>query len=393
MAISRITKEPGSAFSAANRLHYGVGKRSGEIVFLFPGQGSQYPYMSSELACEFQDARGIWDEIAAMTLDAEVRLDQVVFPIPVFTKEEKSKQQARLTEAHWAQPAIGATSASMLKILEALKIEPTAVAGHSYGEVTALYAAGSLESLEDFVAVSRRRGELMTQASASASGSMTAVRSSAAELESFLETAGARVTIANINSPNQVVLAGHTEEIEKAETKLKAASISFKRLPVATAFHTELVSGSATPFEEYLGNLTIREPNIPVYANTTATTYPESVKESRQTLATQLANPVRFQEILEKMYQDGARVFIEVGPGSVLAGMVKDTLKDNPHTVVSMDSRNQDTRLSLWNTFGTLAAAGIDQDFDGGVSGFEVAKSIGDKARLSAIAVQIDGSN
>lgn len=391
-AITSIEAHPEETFSLPNRMHYGFGMERPAVGFLFPGQGSQYVNMGSKLAMEFDAARRVWDEVSGIEMEADKRLDQVVFPIPVFSDAEREAQQELLTRTHWAQPAIGCVSLSMLKILETLDVKPAAVAGHSYGELTALYAANAVASTADLVSISRKRGELMTEA-AETPGSMTAVKASAEKLQQLLEACDANITISNINSPSQVVIAGSTEEIEKAEAMLAEAGTKFRRLPVATAFHTELVSGCAEPFYEYLAELPIGTPEIPVYANTTAAVYPNEPDEVRRTLAWQLANPVRFQEILERMYDDGIRVFVEVGPNSLLSGMVRDTLKGRDHEMVSMDSRRQDGRISLWNTLGVLSVNAVKLDYASLWAEFALCETLTDIENQSPVTVQLDGAN
>ena len=162
----------------------------------------------------------------------------------------------------------------------------------------------------------------MTKA-ASTPGSMTAVMTNFEELNEKLETWKTGVCIANINSPKQVVIAGKTPQIDATEKLLQEAGLKVRSLPVATAFHSELVSPSAVPFNEYLSGITFNAPSIPVYANTTAAEYPNEPDAIRTMLAWQLANPVKFQEQIEAMYNKGIRLFLEVGPNAMLSGMIR----------------------------------------------------------------------
>jgi acyl transferase domain-containing protein/NAD(P)-dependent dehydrogenase (short-subunit alcohol dehydrogenase family) len=391
-ASSKIEKDPTSAFSMPNKIHYGVGKSQPKVAFIFPGQGSQYVNMGSELACEFDQARSAWDIASTVDLNSEKRLDQIVHPIPVFDDASRADQQATLTSTQWAQPAIGCVSWSMLNLLDTLDLKPDAVAGHSYGEVTALYAAGALKSPESLMAVSRRRGELMFDA-ASTPGSMTAVRGGGDEIQAYLDSWDVKVVIANLNSPTQVVIAGETSEIEKAEVQLKSAGVTFKRLTVATAFHTDIVSPSAEPFAEFLTDIKVGKPNVPVYSNTTATTYSNKPAEIRKTLAWQLANPVRFQEMVERMHDDGIEVFLEVGPSSLLGGMVNDCLKGREFSVVSMDNKKQDGRSAFWNALGSLCASGVSLNFDALWQQFAELEALPESIKRSPVTVKMNGAN
>ena len=391
-ASSKIDKDPEIAFSMPNKIHYGTGKSQPKVAFLFPGQGSQYVSMGSELACEFDQARKAWDIASTVDLNSEQRLDQIVHPIPVFNDEARTQQQTTLTSTQWAQPAIGCVSWSMLNLLDTLDLKPDAVAGHSYGEVTALYAAGALKSPESLLSVSRRRGELMFDAAATP-GSMTAVRGGGDQIQAYLDSWDCKVVIANLNSPTQVVIAGETAEIEKAEIQLKSAGLTFKRLTVATAFHTDIVSPSAEPFAEFLSDVKVGKPNVPVYSNTSASTYSNKPAEICKTLAWQLANPVRFQEMIEHMHDDGIELFLEVGPSSLLGGMVNDCLKGREFSVVSMDNRKQDGRSAFWNALGSLSASGVKLNFEALWQDFAELEVLPESIKRSPVTVKMNGAN
>jgi|TARA_B100000315_G_scaffold259702_2_gene316773 acyl transferase domain-containing protein/NAD(P)-dependent dehydrogenase (short-subunit alcohol dehydrogenase family) len=391
-ALQQIDKNPEAGFSVANKIHYGTGSEVPKTAFVFPGQGSQYVNMGAELAMEFSDARNVWDSCAAVRMDDELDLHQVVFPIPAFSDEQRQDQLDLLTKTHWAQPAIGAVSASMLNLLAKLGIRADATAGHSYGEISALYAAGAITSLQDLVSISRKRGDLMTQA-ASTPGSMTAVMTDFQDLDDKLESWQTGVCIANINSPRQVVMAGKTPDIEATEKLLAEAGVKFRRLPVATAFHSDLVSPSATPFNEYLSGITLTAPSIPVYANTTASVYPSESDAIRSTLAWQLANPVKFQEQIEAMYAAGIRLFLEVGPNATLSGMIRDCLGDREFTTVALDSRKQDGRAGLWNALGMLAAQGMAMNFEALWTEFVTPVVYDAQKKRSPVTVAVNGTN
>ena len=392
-ATDKVRAQPEESFSMPNRIHYGVAAERQKIGFLFPGQGSQYVNMGSELACEFDQAREAWDQASTVDLDPDHRLDQVVFPIPVFTDADRKKQNTLLTSTEWAQPAIGCVSWSMLNLLETLGLKPDAVAGHSYGEVTALYAAGAIKSPSSLLEISRRRGELMKEAAASTPGSMTVIRMSNQEVQDYLDKWDCAVTVANINSPAQVVIAGETAEIEKAEKQLAAVGATFLRLAVATAFHTNIVSPSAEPFHEFLCDIKIGKPKVPVYSNTSASTYGTKPEEIRKTLAWQLANPVRFQELIEQMHDDGIRLFLEVGPNSTLAGMVKDCLKGRDFEVVSLDNKKLDGRSAFWDALGSLSASGVALNFEALWQDFAEIDPPPESIERSPVTVKIGGAN
>jgi malonyl CoA-acyl carrier protein transacylase len=360
-AAATIEKAPGTAYSSPTGVHYATGTAdAGQLAFLFPGQGSQYVGMGAEAAMAFDFARQAWDDAANLPFDGE-RLHDVVFPKPVFTDADRDAQQKKLTATEWAQPALGVHSQSLANVLHAVGVRPACVAGHSFGEVSALHEAGVLDA-QSLVKVARRRGELMRDASA-IPGAMTAVAKPIDEVRAALAESGANVVVANHNSPTQVVLSGSVEEITKVEAAFAAKGMTAKRLPVATAFHSPLVAGSSAPFGEFLQDVKFSAPQLDVYSNATASTYAKKAPAIREQLAAQLAQSVRFVEQIEAMYARGVRTFVEVGAGSVLTDLVGRILGDRPHRAVSLDRKGKHGVSTLQEGLGRLALAGIAIDF------------------------------
>ncbi len=359
-AIAHITRSPDEAFSTPSKIHYGIGQADGDIAFVFPGQGSQYVGMGAELAMHYGEAMGAWD--AAADIDWEdTPLQSVVFPPTSFVAGGATAQQDLLTATQWAQPAIGATSLCMLRLLRSCGVSPSLVGGHSFGEITALHAAGVL-SETDTIRVARKRGELMAEA-AQAPGSMTAVARTIDEVRALVEASGIDVVVANHNSHTQVVLSGATDEIERMEARLKDEGITAKRLPVATAFHSPIVSGASQEFTAFLQDIDFGSAELSVYGNETAQPYPGKPKAMRKQLGRQLANSVRFVEMIEDMYANGARTFVEVGPGSTLTGLIGKILKGHEHRAIATDRRKQSGLAPFLDAFAQLAVSGASVDF------------------------------
>ena len=389
-AVDAMTKAPGTAFSTPTGVHFGVGAQSGDVAFLFPGQGSQYAGMGADIAMNFAEAMTAWDLAADQDWD-EKTLHDVVYPITSFEDGAASVNQALLTATHWAQPAIGTMSLSLLRVLDMIGLDAQHVGGHSFGEITALHAGGVLTDV-DMVRVAQRRGILMAEA-AQTPGSMTAVTGSIESVRAILEQSDADVVIANHNSHRQVVLSGPTDAIERIEADLTGHGVAAKRLPVATAFHSSVVSGASSAFGDFLTDVAFSAPTIPVHANETAEPYDGNDEAAmRAQLARQLSNSVRFVEMVESMYDSGARTFVEVGPSSVLTGLVGNILDGRDHRVIPLDKKNKGGLSAFHNGLGQLVAAGVEMDLDGLWREYGNIANPAD-APIPKLAIPINGAN
>ncbi|HNC98318.1 MAG TPA: acyltransferase domain-containing protein, partial [Myxococcota bacterium] len=304
------------------------------------------------LAMRYNALRDVLDESETVLPG----LRDAMYPRPVFTDEEVAAQQANITRTENAQPAIGALSAGMIALLAQLGIVAEGAAGHSFGELVALYCAG-VYTLPQLLTAARRRGVLMAEASGDA-GTMIAVGASVKDLGELPEG----VVLANHNAPDQVVLAGSTDAVGKAKAILEKRGLRVTPLQVATAFHSPLVAPAAEAFEKFLAEIgPVPEGKIPVWSNLTAG--PLATSNLAEHLSKHLVSPVRWVEQVEAMYAAGFRSFVEVGPGSVLSGLVGRILAGRPHTVVAMDPRGSEGTDGLWGLLGRMVALGRPVDF------------------------------
>ena len=351
-----------TSFSSPKGYYYSC-QQAGPVALLFPGQGSQYVGMGADIPQLHEPALAPWELARASLLNADRDLHDVVWPKTAFSEEDRAAQAAELTKTEWAQPGIGAHSLSLLSVVRSLGIAPVAVGGHSFGEVSALCAAGVISD-DIALLIARARGALMAQAAASSDGAMCAVTAPAEQVSRLLGEWGLSVVIANHNAPNQVVLSGDSAAIADAAQRFSAAGMNARLLDVATAFHSEIVSSAAAPFASYLAGIPFGVPQVPVYANATAQPYVGSAEQMQATLANQIAQPVRFVEQVQAMWSAGARTFVEVGPGSVLTNLVGKCLTGQDHVAVSLDAKGRNGIRSLWMGLAQLVAAGVPMNFD-----------------------------
>jgi len=299
-----------------------------KIAFLFPGQGSQSVGMGMRLADASPAAAAVWR-----------KADEAVgFPLSRLCFEGPADELALTANT---QPAILTASVAAAAVLAERGISPDLCAGHSLGEYSALVVSGALD-FADAVRLVRKRGEFMQDAVPVGTGAMAALMGldvEAAEKACAEAAQGEVVNVANINSPGQIVIAGHRAAVERA---LKvAAALGGKKsvlLPVSAPFHSALMKPAADRLAAELERVAVRAPRVPVVRNVDAglTTTADDVKPF---LIRQVASPVRWADCLMTLAREGATVWLEVGPGRVLSGLLKRTIDGaRGHAVEDPDS-------------------------------------------------------
>jgi [acyl-carrier-protein] S-malonyltransferase len=286
-----------------------------KTAFIFPGQGSQFAGMGKTLASEWPEARCVFEQAD----------DILKFPLTRLCFEGP-EEELKLTEN--TQPALLTVSTAAYTILENEGFEADYVAGHSLGEYSALVAARAF-SFEDAVRLVRQRGRFMQEAVPPGVGAMAALLKLPAEkLAEVLDQAsqGEVVSAANLNSPEQVVIAGHAGAVNRAVELAKAAGARRAViLPVSAPFHCELMRPVQERMRTELGAVTFHDPRCPLINNWQAREV-RSAADARQGLIEQIPNAVRWTESMQSLEALGVERYIEVGPGAVLAGLLKSIL-------------------------------------------------------------------
>ena len=337
--------------------------REGRVAFLFPGQGSQHVDMLRELALHFAEVRAAFaraDRVLAGRFPEP--LSAYVFPPPTFGEAGARARQEALTRTNVAQPALGAADLGLLALLRALGVTPELVGGHSYGEYVALCAAGVMDE-DTLFALSEARGRAIIDTAGDDLGTMAAVAADRVATEAAL-VGLEDVWIANLNSPTQTMISGTRPGIDEAIRRLVERGVQAQPISVACAFHSPLVARARDTLAARVAAAALQPPRIEVFSNTTATAYPSDAAAIAALLAAQLVEPVRFAEEIEALYRAGARLFVEVGPKSVLTGLVQQTLGTRAHLAVAPGAAGRPGLTSLQLALAQLAAHGVALDLD-----------------------------
>lgn len=294
-----------------------------KIAFVYPGQGTQYVGMGKELYENNEKAKLLFDKIFS---SLDIDLKKVMFEGPEET----------LKSTEYTQPAIVGLSLVLTELLKERGIRPNYVAGHSVGEFAAFGGAEYL-SLEEAVKLVAKRGEIMKKVAAKVDGTMAAILGlDSGKIQEVLRNISGVAEAVNFNEPNQTVIAGTREAIEAACVALKEAGAK-RAMPLAVSgpFHSSLMKEAGEELKKYADKLNFNIGEIKIIANTTAT-FLDSNEETKDEIYRQSFGPVKWIDTINKLKAEGVTKVYEVGPGKVLAGLIKKIDKDIE--VINIDS-------------------------------------------------------
>jgi acyl transferase domain-containing protein/NAD(P)H-dependent flavin oxidoreductase YrpB (nitropropane dioxygenase family)/NAD(P)-dependent dehydrogenase (short-subunit alcohol dehydrogenase family) len=333
------------------------GTRVGKLAFLFPGQGSQYPSPARELALYFPEFRQTLQEANEALADCYPRpLTRLAYPPLPMDKAEEEKQRLQLRDTHLAQPLLGALSIASFSLLRRLGFAPDCLAGHSYGEFAALQAAGAM-SYRDLLTLSEARGRAMANLGSPDAGAMAAVSAPRSQVEEFLIPPSA-VVVANHNSPDQTVIAGPSGPLKEVLNRLREHGIRTVNLAVSGGFHSPAMAPAQNELVKTIRKLKLVSPNLPVYSNLNGQPYPTDPTAIVEQMQEHLLSSVEFVAQIQSMSRDGVRTFLEMAPGSVLSGLVRQILDLPELLVAGLDQRGEGLAAFL-KMLGQLRNAGM----------------------------------
>lgn len=352
VAQELLKKNTAVAFTQKG-ITYSSEQTTGKVTVLFPGQGTQAVNMLSEATINYPELRtAISNADNVLLKNGENPVSEILYP-KALTADEWSEAQRTINNTANTQPVLAAVEAGLYEIISKRGLKADSFIGHSFGELVALWADGIMD-YETLIHMAKKRGTLMSKADPDVA--MMACMTDKANLTTICKDIK-NVYIANENSAAQTVVSGSADGIAELEEKLTGMGIKAVRLKVSGAFHSPYMKEASVSFRSYLDDVAFGKPSGKVYANATGEKY---TKQIAALLEKQLLQPVLFRTSVEQAYADGSRVFVEVGNGRVLTGLLKDCLAGKEYTAVALcPEKDKNSAEQLEFALAQLAVLGI----------------------------------
>ncbi|MGC8602261.1 MAG: SDR family NAD(P)-dependent oxidoreductase [Desulfomonilaceae bacterium] len=367
-SILEAVKDPSKrGFLSARGVYFSEGKFSRNLpgpAFLFPGQGSQYPYMLRDLCDRFPVVANTFQEADEIMKDLGQRsISSLIFPD--LSEIPESGVNDLLKDTQILQPMILTADIAIFRLLEHMGLTPVACAGHSLGEYAACVASGVF-SFRDALAAVAVRGREMARVSIADPGLMMSIPADARLVEEVLALVDGYVVAANKNSPKQTVISGETAAVKKAAELFIDRGLEGVLIPVSAAFHSGVVAPAREPFMKTLEKLRVSSPAVAIISNVTGDYYPVgpgAPSKIRDLLGKQFAAPVEWVKTLRRLYGDGIRVFVECGPKRVMTNLTLDTLpKDS--LALPTNHPKKGGIIQLFESLAALIVEGFELDIE-----------------------------
>ena len=340
----------------ARGIYVSDGLPKGKIVFLFPGQGSQYADMLWDLSKKYKIIQDTFEEADSILEDfLGTSLSGYIF---ANGKDRKSVEN-ELRQTQITQPAMLTVDIALFRLLNELGIKPDIVAGHSLGEYAALVVSNCI-SFPDALKAVAIRGKAMSEVKAQDKGTMASISGTISEVENILQKVDGYVIAANKNSLSQTVISGQTKAVELAINAFEERGMSTVRLSVSAAFHTKIVAPAAKSLSEFLDKIKFKHPKIPVSSNVMGDFFPKDPEKIRELVKQQVEAPVEWTNQINSIKNAGGSIFFEVGPKRALSGFVGDILGDRDVLTVACNHPKKGGIQSLNEAISAAGCLGIE---------------------------------
>ncbi|HLV02076.1 MAG TPA: beta-ketoacyl synthase N-terminal-like domain-containing protein, partial [Acidobacteriota bacterium] len=343
----------------------------GKLAFVFPGEGSQYPNMLGDLCRYFPQVRRVFDLMDRAFLDHPRRFlpSQIIFPPPLFDQSGKdSPLHKAIWEMDFGAEAVFVANQALTALMETIGLRPHAMVGHSTGEHSALLAPRTVqpEREEDFIrhvlGVNAVFEDLNSRGQIPQGTLIAAGGGDLKRLYEMVQQSKGKLFVAMDNCPHQVVLCCISNDVEQVVKELEKSRVICQILPFDRAYHTPHFEVFARPLRDYFAKVEIHPPAVDLYSCVTADRFPEDREGIRELCSIQWARPVRFRQTIQKMYDDGIRLFVEVGPKANLTGFINDSLRGKKFAAIPSNVSHHSGVTQLNHLVAQLAAHKVEFD-------------------------------